>query len=126
MSVKRNYEAWKAQRDAVIEQCGGKAELEKFEAGEPNKFNYNKLADWDYYNSKRQFKRDEDGNVLLFKMINDEVGEPIIYNIGDQGKQYESLKQRYNDIVNSYRDYNTGDLMYNRIPKDIRKELRTI
>lgn len=126
LSVKRNYEAWKAQRDAVIEQCGGKAELEKFEAGEPNKFDYNKLADWDYYNSKRQFKRDEDGNVLLFKMINDEVGEPIIYNIGDQGKQYESLKQRYNDIVNSYRDYNTGDLMYNRIPKDIRKELRTI
>jgi hypothetical protein len=69
--IKRDVEAWQKARNKVIEECGGVEEYKKYMAGEENNFDGNKLSEWDKYNSRKVLKQDKDGNVLLFKALDD-------------------------------------------------------
>ena len=130
-TVQLNYEAWKNQRAIVIDECGGKKEYEKYLNGEENSFDIKTLNKWDRFNSKYQFKRDEEGKTILFKHIDDiirnEFGGDVVYDVdGDGGAQYESLKKQLNELYSSYRDRNTGDLLYNMIPRNIKSKIKEI
>lgn len=126
-TVQLNYEAWEKQRAKIIEQCGGQKEYKRYLNGEENTFNIKKLDQWDSFNSKRQFKRNENGETILFKYIDEQLGEKPIYEVdGDGGAQYEALKKQLNDLYSTYRDRNTGDLMYNMIPKNIKQKISKI
>lgn len=125
--IAKNVEAWRNAREAVIKEAGGEDEYEKYLNREPSKFDAKKLHEWDLYNTKKQFKRDKDGKVLLFKHIDEEIGEEIVYEVdGDGGAQYNALKEQQQEIFNNYRNYNTGDVMWSRVPRQLRTKLALI
>lgn len=126
-SVQKNYEAWHNAREKIITEAGGSDEYQKYLNGEKNNFDIDKLSKWDLYNTQKQFKRDKDGKILLFKHIQDQIGEEIVYEIdGDGGAQYNTLKEQEQQIFNSYRNANTGDIMWNSIPKQLRIKINKI
>ena len=114
--IRRDVEAWRSARDKVIEECGGLKELEKYNKGEENNFNYEKLKQWDRFNSKSVLKQDESGDILLYKQIEQEIGN-IVYEVdGDGGAQYQEVKDQINNITRIYRDFSTGDISWNNVP----------
>lgn len=125
--AKKNKDAWMAAREKVIESAGGREEYEKYLRGEKNAFKSDVLQKWDNYNSKKVFKTDSDGKVLLFKHIDEELGHELIYAIdGDNGAQYNTLKKKQTTLLNDYRDYVTGDVRWNAVPKQIRSEIEKL
>ena len=115
--IRRDVEAWRSARDKVIEECGGLKELEKYNKGEENNFNAEKLKQWDQFNSKRVLKQDESGDILLYKQIEQEIGN-IVYEVdGDGGAQYQEVKDQINNITRIYRDFSTGDISWNNVPQ---------
>ena len=115
--IRRDVEAWRSARDKVIEECGGLKELEKYNKGEENNFNYEKLKQWDRFNSKSVLKQDESGDILLYKQIEQEIGN-IVYEVdGDGGAQYQEVKDQINNITRIYRDFSTGDISWNNVPQ---------
>lgn len=126
-TIQLNTEAWSNQRNAVIEECGGHEEYKKYLNDEENSFDIKKLNRWDSYNSKKVFKRDADGNVILFKQIDDEIGEKIIYETdGDKGAAYDKIKTQIKELYSLYRDRNSGDIMWNMIPKQIKAKINKL
>lgn len=126
-SIQKNYDAWSKARQKVIDEAGGQEEYEKYCNFQPNNFNIEKLNNWDRYNTQKQFKRDKDGNIILFKEIEEQLGEKLIYEIdGDGGAQYEALKKQEQSIFNTYRDQATGDVMWNNVPKQVRERIKKI
>lgn len=58
IDVKRNTNAWKAERDALIEECGGQEEYEKWVSNEENhNFDYKKFKKWEERNTRWVFKK---------------------------------------------------------------------
>jgi hypothetical protein len=114
--IRRDVEAWRSARDKVIEECGGLKELEKYNKGEENNFNAEKIKQWDRFNSKSVLKQDESGDILLYKQIEQEIGN-IVYEVdGDGGAQYQEVKDQINNITRIYRDFSTGDISWNNVP----------
>lgn len=116
MQIKRNVEAWKAQRQAIIDKYGKDS---------------TELKNWDSLNSKIIFKQDEDGNAILFKRIEQEAFDKINATEEEKvslnfGEEYQNIKDQINGIMNTYRDYNSGELMWENVPLKIRKKLTTL
>lgn len=125
-NIKRDVKAWNAARNNIIEKAGGIDEYNKYMRGEPNNFDNKMLENWDEMNSKRVLKQDKDGNVILFKRINEEAGE-IIYEVdGDGGQAYEEVTNQINKILNVFRDFTTGDIAYQTIPVGEKLRLRKL
>lgn len=115
--IKRDTEAWSKARDKVIEECGGFEEFNKALNNEENSFDIQRLIDWDKMNSKRVLKQDDEGNILLFKRIEEESGD-IEYDIdGDGGAKYNEVKEQIHNILSIYRDFTTGEIAYQSIPQ---------
>lgn len=124
--IKRDFNAWITARNKMIEECGGSKEFQKYINGEPNTFDFKRFKLWDSINSKRVLKQDDDGNVLLFKQIEEEAGK-IIYEVdGDGGAKYEEVKNQINNILKIYRNFQTGDIAYETIPKGERIRLNKL
>lgn len=122
--VKRDTEAWKRDRDEVIARCGGALEMAK---GKDGNFDFKTLEKWDERNSKIQLKRDEDGNPLLWKRIDDETYEIPVYEVdGDGGAAYEENLKRINELLKPYRNQNTWDIDPGRLPKSIQTKIRSL
>jgi len=67
-------------------------------------------------NSKKVLKQDDEGNILLFKRIEEESGD-IEYDIdGDGGAKYNKVKEQIRNILYIYRDFTTGEIAYQSIP----------
>lgn len=116
LSIKRNVEAWQKQRQQVIDKYG-----------EDSK----ELRDWDLSNSKIVFKQDTDGNAILFKQIEKEAFDTINATEEERkslnfGQEYNDLKEQLNGIINIYRDYNSGELLWENVPKALRKKISKI
>jgi len=53
---------------------------------------------------------------LLYKQIEQEIGN-IVYEVdGDGGAQYQEVKDQINNITRIYRDFSTGDISWNNVP----------
>lgn len=124
--IKRDVEAWQKARNKVIEECGGIEEYKKYMNAEENNFDGKKLSEWDKYNSRKVLKQDKDGNVLLFKALDDQFGE-IVYEVnGDGGKAYKEVTDQINDIVSTYRSATLGELSWRSIPKSQKIKLNKL
>lgn len=133
--IKRATEQWAATRNAYIKYVTDKNTVD----GKVNTAAVQKLIElWDSRNSKKVFKKEED-KLAIFKMIEDEVTritgikKPIYDYNGDGGVTYEKNQKRINEILGLFRDYNTGEPIYEFIPaktianiKALEKENREI
>jgi len=100
--------------------------------GETNLIAVKRVIDkWDERNSKRVFKSDDEG-LLIFNLIKEEteknVGfeEPVYELNGDQGAAYQANKDRINQIINLFRDYNTGEPNLEVMPAQVKANLRKL
>lgn len=119
-----DIESWKSDREFVIQQAGGRSEYEKGRSND--KFDWKMLDKWDSRNSKRVLKKDKEGNVLLFKRIQEEMTQemPVYENEQhDGGAEYENNQKKLSDLKATYRDYNTGDIIPSKIPAAVQSEI---
>ena len=114
--VKRATEQWAKARTEFIKYATKKCTNES--TGEVNNSLLTRLINaWDARNSKKVFKKDED-KVAIFKMIEDEVEritglkKPVFDYKGDGGVTYEENNKRINQTIGLFRDYNTGEPIY--------------
>lgn len=112
--IKRATEQWAATRNGFLKYL-----IEKnTKDGKTNMAAVKKLMDlWDSRNSKRVFKKEED-KLAIFKMIEKEVEKitglkkPVYDYKGDSGATYEANTKRINETIGLFRDYNTGEPIY--------------
>lgn len=113
--IKRATEEWANARNAFIKyatkKCTG-------DGGIVNTVQLKKLINaWDARNSKRVFKK-EDDKLAIFKMIDEQVEritglkKPVYDYKGDGGATYEENQKRINETIGLFRDYNTGEPIY--------------
>lgn len=126
--IKFDIETWKNRRNQIIEECGG---INKYKNNDPT-FDYEKLAEWDYRNSKIRLKTDDDNNILLFKKIEQELvnatgGKTVVYSVdNDGGAKYEALMKKKNALLNVSRAYGTGDVDPNILPAETKAAIQRI
>ena len=113
--IKRATQQWADARNAFIKyatkKCTG-------DGGIVNTVQLRKLINaWDARNSKRVFKKEED-KLAIFKMIEEQVEKitglkkPVYDYKGDGGATYEENQKRINETIGLFRDYNTGEPIY--------------
>lgn len=126
--VKKDTKRWQADRDKIIQECGG---LEEMAKGEDGNFDFDKLRKWDSRNSKTRLKvNEETGKALLWETIDNEAEKPvyaiIVDGVSDHGARYEELQQQKYNILSTYRDYNTGDINPSKLQKSIQNKIQAI
>lgn len=126
--VKKDTKRWQADRDKIIQECGG---LEEMAKGEDGNFDFKKLQKWDSRNSKTRLKVNEKtGKALLWETIDQEAEKPVyaivVDGVSDHGARYEELQQQKYDITSVYRDYNTGDINPSKLPKSVQLKIKAI
>lgn len=126
--VKKDTKRWQADRNKIIQECGG---LEEMAKGEDGNFDFNKLRKWDSRNSKTRLKvNEETGKALLWETIDNEAEKPvyaiIVDGVSDHGARYEELQQQKYNILSTYRDYNTGDINPSKLQKSIQNKIQEI
>ena len=105
-----NQQQWLADREKIIEQCGGR---EKYEANSED-FDFEKLEQWDRRNSKQVLKFDrQKGKSLLELYIDEEAGE-VVYEVitdkgSDGGELYRKNSEKINALLAPYRN-NFGEI----------------
>lgn len=125
----QNTRAWEEARKAVFISCGGIIQEEngKIEWQYPEEFDWDRFNKWDSRNSKRILKQDKDGNVLLFKKIDQETAQMPTYEVdGDGGAKYEEIKEKINKLLSPYRDVSTGDILATKLPKAIKVKIKKL
>lgn len=119
-----NVQKWEQARSAEFKACGGK---EEFDKGENGNFNFKRWEKWIERNCEFSLKRNpETGKALLFEKIESEVETLPVYEFnGDGGVRYKELKDQFNKIINSRKDYATGEIG-SILPVKITKKLRDL
>lgn len=119
---------WNKERNRVIE----KAIKDNTSDGDVNYDAVRRIVEkWDSRNSKRVFKSDGE-NLLIFKQIQEETEKKVgfkqpVYDFeGDGGATYESNKKRINEIINLFRDYNTGEPNLKVMPARVKAILKAL
>lgn len=126
--IKYATELWEAERKRVIEKAVKDNTVD-------DNINYDAVRrivkKWDERNSKRVFKSDGD-SLLIFKRIQEETEQKVgfsqsVYESeGDGGSTYESNKKRINEIINLFRDYNTGEPNLKIMPARVKANLKAL
>jgi len=126
--IKRATEQWAATRTGFIKYVTEKNTVD----GVVNKAAVRKLiAAWDARNSKRVFKKEED-KLAIFNMIDKEVEritglkKPVYDYNGDGGATYEENQKRINETVGLFRDYNTGEPIYEFVTGKAKANIRQL
>lgn len=120
-SVTKNTKDWQIAFDAIVEQCGGKAEFSKWQRGEDNEFDEVTFNKWNSRNSQLVFKKDENGDAIVFKEI-----ERIMHaqNI-DYGEEYNNLKERSDQLLKPFKSPN-GEVNNELMPESVKNLLNQI
>lgn len=126
--IKRATEQWAATRNGFLKYV-----IEKnTKDGKTNMAAVKKLMDaWDSRNSKKVFKKEED-KLAIFKMIDEQVEKitglkkPIYDHNGDGGATYEANTKRINEIIGLFRDYNTGEPIYDFITAKAKANIKQL
>lgn len=126
--VKRATEQWAAARNNFIKQVTKKYTVD----GNVDTAAVKRLINaWDARNSKRVFKKEED-KLAIFKMIDEEVEritglkKPVYEYNGDGGVTYEENERRINQTIGLFRDYNTGEPIYEFITGKAKANIRQL
>lgn len=99
----RKVQLWKQARDKKIEECGGIEKYEAFQKGEKNHgFNVDEFEKWESRNTIKTLKRDQNGEVLVFKKIDEEMRG--INVSAAYGPEYASLQEQANALLKPFRD----------------------
>lgn len=117
-----DQEGWQKQFDKIIEECGGKKEFNKWmQEGFNLKFDDQKFLKWARRNARLQFKKDEDGNAIVFEKIKEAMRGISI----DFGKEYDELKEKRQALLRPHKDQ-YGEIDGNNIPESVRNILMDI
>lgn len=120
----RNKDAWNQKRIEVFNQCGGKEEYDK---GSEGNFDFKTYNRWIERNCEQTLKRDTDGHILLYKRIQAEIEDAPVWEVDhDCGAQYKALQDKYNELLNRYRDFNTGDIMATEMTVKVSAQIRNL
>lgn len=126
--INRATDAWAKARNEFI-----RASIEKHtKDGETNMAAVNSdVWKWDERNSKRVFKKDGD-KLAVFKLIEEQVeklvgfSRPVYDYNGDNGALYEANRQRINETIDIFRDYNTGEPNLDIMPARVRSNIQKL
>lgn len=132
----RDMSLWLELRSKVIEECGGEQNMKKGryinDGGKTIKnpdFNWKKLDEWDARNSRITFKPTRDGEgIQLFADIEAERNK-ILEKYGvslNYGEEYESNQQQIRELLNPYRNKNTGEVDNQLLPQQIKNKVREL
>lgn len=132
----RDMSLWLELRSKVIEECGGEQNMKKGRyinnGGKTIKnpdFNWKKLDEWDARNSRITFKPTQDGEgIQLFADIEAERNK-ILEKYGvslNYGEEYESNQQQIRELLNPYRNKNTGEVDNQLLPQQIKNKVREL
>lgn len=132
----RDMNLWMELRSKIIEECGGEQAMKKGRyindgsrtIKNPD-FNWKKLDEWDARNSRVTFKPTADGKgIQLFADIDAEKNK-ILEKYGvslNYGEEYESNQQQIRDLLNPYRNKNTGEVDNSILPQQIKNKIRQL
>ena len=122
IDIKRNTDAWKAERDALIKECGGQEEYEKWVSNEEDhNFDYKKFKKWEERNTRWVFKKNEDGEAIVFKLIE----QAVQGQLPDYGEEYAELKAKKNELLRPHIKPN-GEINEKQITEALKGKLEKI
>lgn len=132
----RDMSLWMELRSKIIEECGGAQNMNKGryinDGGKTIKnpdFNWKKLDEWDARNSRVTFKPTVNGEgIQLFADIDAEKNK-ILEKYGvslNYGEEYDSNQQQIRDLLNPYRNKNTGEVDTSLLPQQIKNKVREL
>lgn len=120
--MKRATDAWQKARKEFINNSIAKHTKD----GEVNMTAVNNdVKNWDERNSKRIFKKDGD-KLAVFKHIDEEVERLAGFSKPNFGEEYEENRKRINDMINIFRDYNTGEPNMDIMPAKVRSNIKEL
>ena len=92
---------WTKQFNQVIEECGGKQAYNDWFAGNPkHKFDDKKFIKWARRNAKLTYKKDENGDAIIFNEIKNAMrGIDLSF-----GEEYDKLTEMKKSLLNPLRD----------------------
>jgi hypothetical protein len=101
--IEKDVDGWLAERNRQIELCGGQDKFKAYQNGEKNHgFDEERFEKWESRNTIKTLKRDKNGNVLVFKKIDEEM-RGINVNAA-YGPEYERLEKEARDILRPFKD----------------------
>jgi hypothetical protein len=120
--IKKDETAWKAALDQEIEECGGIDAYNKWKNKEKKHgFNVSRFKKWHMRNSRLEFKKDANGNAIIFQDIEDAMHGRAV----DYGKEYNDLKEQANELLKPYRAQN-GEINASELPNAVKNILNEI
>lgn len=120
--IKKDEAAWKAALDQEIEECGGIDAYNKWKNKEKKHgFNVARFKKWHMRNSRLEFKKDANGNAIIFQDIEDAMHGRAV----DYGKEYNDLKEQANELLKPYRAQN-GEINASELPNAVKNILNEI
>ncbi len=96
-----DLKAWNKQFDQVVEECGGKQAFDDWFAGKTkHKFDDKKFIKWARRNAKLVYKKDENGDAIIFNEIKNAMrGIDLQF-----GEEYDKLTEMKKSLLNPLRD----------------------
>lgn len=121
---KRNVELWQKTRNKVIEDCGGIEKYQAFQRGEKNHgFDVEKFERWESRNTIKTLKRNSQGEVLVFKKIDEEMRGINMYDM--YGSEYKNLQEQARELLKPFRDQ-ASDVIADELPESTKGYLLEI
>lgn len=120
--IKKDKQSWLNALNKEIEQCGGKEAYNKWKNKEKNHgFNVKRFKKWHMRNSRLEFKKDSNGEAIVFKDIEDAMQGFSV----DYGPEYQKLKDQAEALLKPYRAQN-GEINASQLPDAVKNLLNEI
>lgn len=120
--IKKDKDAWLNALNIEINACGGKSAYDKWINGEKNHgFNSKRFKMWHMRNSRLEFKKDANGEAIIFKDIEQAMQGMKV----DYGPQYDKLTDQVNELLKPYRTQN-GEVNASEIPDAVKNIINEI
>lgn len=120
--IKKDKQAWLNALNNEINACGGKEAYNKWKRGEKNHgFNSKRFKKWHLRNSRLEFKKDSNGEAIVFKDIEQAMQGMMV----DYGPEYDKLTEQVNELLKPYRAQN-GEINASEIPDAVKNIINEI
>ena len=120
--IKKDKQAWLNALNNEINACGGMEAYNKWKRGEKNHgFNSKRFKKWHLRNSRLEFKKDSNGEAIIFKDIEQAMQGMKV----DYGPEYDKLVEQVNELLKPYRAQN-GEINASEIPDAVKNIINEI
>lgn len=120
--IQKDKDAWLKALNKEIKLCGGKDAYNKWKNKEKNHgFNAKRFRLWHLRNSRLEFKKDSNGNAIIFQDIENAMQGISV----DYGQEYNNLKDKTNELLKPYRAQN-GEINASELPDAVKNLLNEI